>query len=347
MWSDQHEIVQADDTTLDLAPQATLGAVRVRDQDSPLALMVSAAAGLTRSPKALIASAKQIGELMGSDAFYRFPTGGAQVEGVSINLAQALAQAWGAIAYQVRILSVEVLSSGGRKVHLRATVTDLKSLVAAEVDQVVSTSAPPGKFAKNPEQSERWHTMQTQSAASKIVRNAILRVLPSWYVDAAFVAATRVDAQSATGGKSLPDARRDAEQFMATTFSLSRADLEAFVGQPVDLWAAPQLGQIRDLASDLKHARTSVEQVRQNLAGEAAPAKPTGKSALGLASTPEKPDGDDEPPTRPTGTDGPRVAAGDDAEAAAFEAYQQAKVHELRVERDEPVMARAAGGRAR
>ncbi len=76
------------------------------------------------------------------------------------------------------------------------------------------------------------------------------------------------------------------------------------------------------------------------------------------ATTQREPGDDDDdpaPPTRPTGTDGPRVAAGDDAEAAAFEAYQQAqasaapqaKVHELRVERDEPVMARAAGGRAR
>ena len=215
--------------------------------------------------------------------------------------------------------------------------------MAAEVDQVVSTSAPPGKFAKNPEQAERWHTMQTQSAASKIVRNAILRVLPSWYVDAAFVAATRVDAESATGGKSLPDARRDAAQFMATSFSLSRAELEAFVGQPVDLWAAPQLGQIRDLASDLKHARTSVEQVRLTLAGEAVPTKPTGKSALGLAGAPKKPDGGDDdptPPTRPTGTDGPGAGDGiSDAEAAAFEAYQRTKTG------DAPIAA--AGGRRR
>ena len=77
--------------------------------------------------------------------------------------------------------------------------------------------------------------------------------------------------------------------------------------------------------------------------------------AAQVPATREPGDDDDEPP--PTGTDGPRVAAGDDAEAAAFEAYQQAqaaqstgaqaKVHELRVERDEPVMARAAGGRAR
>lgn len=357
MWDDQHEIVQADNSALDITPQASLGAVRVRDQDSPLALMVGAAAGITRSPKALIGAAKQIGELMGADAFYRFPTGGAQVEGVSINLAQALAQAWGAIAYQVRIMSVEPLASGGRKVHLRATVTDLKSLVAAEVDQVVSTSAPPGKFAKNAEQSERWHTMQTQSAASKIVRNAILRVLPSWYVDAAFVAAVNIDAQNATNGKSLPDARRDAEQHMVSKFGLTRAELEAFVGQPVDLWAAPQLGQIRDLASDLKHARTSVEQVRQTLSGEAAPARPTGKSALGLTTSAKKPDGgDDDPPTRPTGTDGVGAgeASSDDADARAFEAYQQsqangaapqATVREIRVVRDEPVMR--TGGQRR
>lgn len=350
MWNelnDSSDLATVENDAMEVAAAPVTSVARVSDDASPLALMVNAARGIVRSPKVLIEQAKQIGGLLGKDGFYRFPAGGAAVTGVSIDLAEALAQQWGGIAYQVRILNVEQLHTGGRKVHLRATVTDLKTLVAAEVDQVVSTSAPPGKFSKNNDQSERWHAMQTQSAASKIVRNAILRVLPAWYVNAAFEAAVSTDAQSATNGKSLPEARKGAVEHLTKAHGLTVAELEAVTGQPLDMWAAPQLGQLRDLAGDLKSSRISVEQVRASLREEPAAAKPSGKSALGLAAKTAAPvattrDPDDEPPPfGPTGTDGGRGssddARGDGAEASTGAGAQaRATVHELRVERDEP-----------
>lgn len=317
MWDEEtNDLAVIDEPgTLATAPTPALG--RVADDTSPLALMVQAAQRITRDVPSLLAQAKQIGGLLGSGGFYRFPAGDGTVEGASIDLAQALAQAWGGIAYQVRILHVETLSTGGRKVHLRATVTDLKTLVAAEVDQVVSTSAPPGKFARKPDQAERWHTMQTQSAASKIVRNAILRVLPAWYVDAALTAARDADARSATAGKSLPEARATALAYLKTQ-GLTQAELEAYTTQPIDLWAAPQLAQLRDLSADLKAARVSVEQVRASLKEEPAPKATTGRAALGIApkATP-KDDGDEPPPDPPTGTDAPRGGSPANTNAAA------------------------------
>jgi len=326
MWDEEtNDLAVIDEPgTLATAPTPALG--RVADDTSPLALMVQAAQRITRDVPSLLAQAKQIGGLLGSGGFYRFPAGDGTVEGASIDLAQALAQVWGGIAYQVRILHVETLSTGGRKVHLRATVTDLKTLVAAEVDQVVSTSAPPGKFARKPDQAERWHTMQTQSAASKIVRNAILRVLPAWYVDAALTAAREVDAKSATRGLSLPEARAKAVEALRH-LGLSAPELEAFTAQPIDLWAAPQLAQLRDLAADLKAARVSVEQVRASLKEEAAPKATTGRAALGIApkATP-KDDGDEPPPIPPTGTDGPRGGASNDTTTATGTGKEAAPV---------------------
>lgn len=253
-----------------------------RGADSHIALLIAQAKGIDRSQKRLIERARQVGGLLAKDGFYRFPAGDKSIEGPSIDLAEALAQEWGAIAYEVEILSTENLSSGGRKVHFRARVTDFKTLVMASVENSVTTSAPPGKFANKDEQRERWHSMQVGSAASKIARNAMLRVLPNWYVQPAFRAAMDADAKSAVDGKSLPEARATASKYLAG-FGLSPKELEEVTGQPFEMWAAPQLATLRDLAEELRTSRVSVEQVRASLVEAAAPTDATqGKGSLGL-----------------------------------------------------------------
>jgi hypothetical protein len=248
--------------------------------------LVAAAQGLARDQKLMITRAKQIGGLLGSSGFYRFPAGGSTVEGPSIDMAQALAQEWGAIIYQVRIVHTESLASGGQRVHLRASVADMKSLVCAEVDQVVSTAPPPGKFAEKVDQRERWHGMQIQSAASKIVRNAILRVLPAWYVDPAFDAATAVDGKRALGGKTLPEARKGAAEALSK-FGATAEELEVFLGQPIDMWAVPQISALRQLYAALDSGAQSVEAWRAGLAAKGESTGAPRKSALGLSAPSE------------------------------------------------------------
>jgi len=256
------------------------------DMGAAYTSLIQMAQSIKRDPGQMIRTAAQVGGLLGQSGFYRFPVGkGQEVEGASIGLAQALAQAWRGIVYQVHILQSEPLGSGGRRIHLRARVLDLQAVVVVEMDQVVSTSAPPGKFANNAEQSERWHTMQTQSAASKVMRNAILRVLPDWYVDAGFEAAKEAAAKAATGGKPLPAARMEALGALAG-YGATKEDLELAIGMPVDLWAAPQLQLCRDLYVAFKAGSLSIEAWKKSLQSEAAPARPTGKSALGIAAPP-------------------------------------------------------------
>lgn len=266
-----------------LAESASRGLVPMPADGGPLSMMVSASRDLVREPRQLLAHAKQVGSLLGKTGYYRFPMAGKPVQGVSIGLAQALAQVYGGISFQVRIVKSEPLHTGGKRLHLRATVVDMKQLVAGEIDAVVATIAPPGKFAQDFEQSERWHAMQSQSAASKVVRNAILDVLPKWFVDAGFNAAMDADDRRITGGKSLPEARADAIAALGT-LGVTQPEVEAHVEQPIDLWAAPQLSVLRDLYSAIKKGRMSIEQFRASLEASKVPppAATTGKSALGL-----------------------------------------------------------------
>lgn len=288
MWDENGEVIEHGAAPIELAsePTATMGLARTPDDGSTLGLMVRHAQQLQRDPSKLIARAKQIGGLLGASGFYRFPAGGSTVQGPSIDMAQALAQEWGAIVYQVRIVHSETMASGGQRVHLRASVADMRSLVCAEVDQVVVTAPAPGKFAQKIDQRERWNGMQVQSAASKIVRNAILRVLPAWYVDPGFDAAVEVGDQKALNGKSLPEARKGASEALAQ-MGATLVELETYLGQPIDMWAVPQIAALKDLYRDLRGNTVSIEQWRAALVErvEQSGGAPR-RSALGLPASP-------------------------------------------------------------
>jgi hypothetical protein len=278
-------------------------------------MMIGYARELAREPAKMIARATHIGALLGKKGFYRFPMGGKPVEGASIKLAQALVQEWGGVAYQVRVLHVEHIAGGGRRIHLRASVIDLKTLVAAEIDQVATTLAPPGKFALDVEQAERWHSMQTQSAASKVVRNAILRVLPSWLVDAGLRAAIDADAKAALVGKPLPEARAEAVEVFDSSFGITKAELEQYFGLVVELWAVPQISDLMSLSHDFGDGRTTVAAWRSALAATTEKAS-GGKNAIGIKTS---------PPATAAAAAKPGTAKSNDAhDAKALEAAKEA-----------------------
>lgn len=272
--------------------------------DGLMSIIVQAAQGLDRHEDALIARAKQIGSLLGKRGFYRWTqkdkrTGKTEViEGESVHLAQALAQEWGGIIYQTRVVHAEQLASGGRRLQLRSSVADLKKFVLKELDAYVTTSAPPGKFGRNHEQAERWHAQQLQSAGSKVERNAILDVLPKWYTGAAFEAAKATDAGQALGihpkghpregqPRTLAEARQGSLEFLIS-LGCHQVELEQYVDYAYDLWAAPQISMLRELAKLLHRGTISIEQWRASLqeANEenSVDEKPR-KSALGLPAS--------------------------------------------------------------
>jgi hypothetical protein len=244
---------------------------------SDLAPLVDMARQIDRDETHMLARAKWLGGLMGGRAYYDFPTGGQRIIGASINLAEALAGEWGALVHEMKIVSAEPLRSGGQRVHLRARVIDLKRITIAVAESVLTTAPPPGKFAHKLDQAERWHSMQIQSAGSKVKRNAILDVLPAWFVDAAMHAAQSSDDNGVLmkqGRKrSVAEAAADTIGAFTEHHGFSAADLEAFLGRPVDLWTVAELRGLRTLWSDLKDGRQTRATVLSSAkAQDAAPA---------------------------------------------------------------------------
>lgn len=234
-----------------------------------------------RDEKAMLGAARRIGELLGKSAFYSFPAGGGRIEGPSIDLAYALAQAWGRC-----VTRCMVTESAGNRVTLRGQFVDLLTVAIIERDYTATLAPPPGKFANKPDQADRWRVMQEQAAISKAVRGAILGGLPAWYVDAAMRAAFAAAEGKALGGKTLDAAVRDSLGHFEKA-GLGKADLEAWIGRPVDLWTSYDIGQLRELAADLKAGRTNVALVKSANGG--AEAATGGKEGLGIKKGATKP----------------------------------------------------------
>lgn len=192
----------------------------------------------TRAPPrdvpALIAAAEAIGTRMGADGFYSFPVstkdGPKTVEGPSIDLVEALREPWGHTAVMCRIAAIS-----GNKVLLEAEVFDGKSGNLTERPNMFTLSSPPGKFANNAEQANRWLAMQFQSAVSKSVRGALEHALPAWYVNAAFVAAKRADEKKWTTGPALEDAiKRSVDAFAERGITIE--ELAEYLGVERQHW---------------------------------------------------------------------------------------------------------------
>lgn len=254
--------------------------VTAQRNESYAEFLTTAVSQKDRNVTKKLEQARHVGALLARSAFYSFPAGGGSIEGPSIDLAYALAQVWGYNVTRVAIVATE-----GNRCRLRGIYVDLQNVSIFERDYEAHLSPAPGKFANKPDQADRWRVMQMQAASSKAVRGAILAGLPAWLVDAAMDAARDAAANRATGGLPLPEARRNAVEHFKS-LGLTVPEIEDFVGQPVDLWTANHLGDLRELAAGLKSGRVAVEQIKAGFVAsqtqEAAPKATTGREDLGL-----------------------------------------------------------------
>jgi len=228
-FENPQQLIQANQITQTLTPSG-------RYADA-----VSMTQGMTRDMKHLAHQAKVVGELLSTDAYYSWKQGGTQIEGATVALANALRTEYRALA-----TSCDIVKDEGTKVHLRARAIDLVNGVYEERDFVMSRRPAPGKFAKKPEERDRWDTLQMQVAQSKAIRNCILRILPAWMVNTAIRAAKEAASSNALKGKPL-DEVRDQVIKAFTDSGWSKDQLINHVSQPVESWCLDEIVKLREL----------------------------------------------------------------------------------------------------
>lgn len=232
------------------APKGVLGEMLAYSRDAP-----------PRDMNHIMRAARRMGELLADEAYYRFPVGGQTVEGPTIQLMEALQGVYGHLTVRISIDKTEMMERGER-VHFTVEVADLLGPNLRQNPDSHVLAPPPGKFANNLEQAERWRSMQLRSVISKAVRGCLEDVIPRPVVKAAMTAAKNVEAALAYASK---DGRVTREQAVEGALAwgkskgLSQDDLEWKTGAEVALWTASDILLLRRIAERVRDGQTTVE----------------------------------------------------------------------------------------
>lgn len=233
--------------------------------------------GACRAPMSrVVEEARRVGKSLASDAYYRFPMGGGTIEGPSIRLMEQLKSAWGYVWTETVVTDIR-----DGHAYIRAMAVDLITCNPHTEGVVYALSEAKKGFAKNEEQRARWESMQTRSAASKALRGALLRIIPTVVVREAMRAAT--EAKEPPRGHSLSEVL----DVLVATFAKSKAgvtlaELEHVVSVPRARWTVAEWRVLDDLLRALMEGHTTVDEVWPSRKGPTAPvARPAIESRQG------------------------------------------------------------------
>lgn len=193
-------------------------------------------------------------------AAYRFPRGGQQVTGPSIDLARELARCWGNIRYGLRIVS-----SDEEQVHIKGYAYDLEMNNFTEAED---------KFAKLVQRKNRqtgkteWVEPDERDLRELVnrrgaicVRNAILQLMPPDVVDDAMNRATDTLRKAAAGEIKQDPAqamRRMASAF--AEFGVTSEMLEKKLGHPLAAMSPDEFTSLRQIYTSMRDGQSKREE---------------------------------------------------------------------------------------
>lgn len=238
-----------------------------------------------------------------SRAYFRFRRGGENVTGPSIHLARELARSWGNIDYGIKELRRD--DDKGES-EMLAHAWDMQTNARASTTFIVPHIRDTREGARKLTETRDIYENNANAGARRL-REMILAVLPSWYVEEA---KANCDA-TLEGGGGKPIAQRVADAIrLFEEIGVSASQLEAKLGSSSNAWTGHDVGQLGVIYSSIKRGETSIGD-EFTAAGGAAE---TGVSAAEITGTGRKkrttrraPATDPEPDEQPEGEASPPV----------------------------------------
>lgn len=240
-----------------ISTSSTVGQATAIEQSRAVAEVQAAVLVAQHNPRSVPAAVERMREAcaqpaLAAKAFFRYRRGTSQVSGVSIHLARELARVWGNMQYGLHELRRD---DDAAESEMQAFAWDLESNT-----RNASTFVNP--HARDT--SERGRVTLTDlrdiyennaNQGARRVREAILAVLPSWFVEEAKSLCLKTIEHG--GGKPLAQRVADAVQWFEEA-GVRSTQLEDKLGRPRARWEAVDVAQLDVIARSLRVGETTI-----------------------------------------------------------------------------------------
>jgi hypothetical protein len=181
---------------------------------------------------------------------YSVPRGGKAITGPSVHLAKILAQVWGNLRIEAKVVAIDQT-----QVTSEAVCFDLENNLAIKTQVKRSITGKSGRF------NEDMITVTGNAANSIALRNAILSVIPRSVVDKVYNTAKATITGDVSDKTKLIAKRKQVFDGLKDTYSLTEKEILSAVGKAaIDHVTADDLVVLIGIGTAIRDGDTSVEQ---------------------------------------------------------------------------------------
>ena len=192
-----------------------------------------------------------------STCTYSVPRGGKAITGPSVHLAKILAQNWGNMRVEAKVISIE-----GRQLTSQAIAFDLENNLAIKVEVKRSIMGKTGRF------NDDMITVTGNAANSIALRNAVLSVIPKAVVDKVYNEAKKTITGDVSDKTKLIARRKQVFDGFKDTYEVSESEVLSSIGKAaLDHVTGDDLVVLIGIAQAIKDGETSVDTAFRNKKG--------------------------------------------------------------------------------
>jgi hypothetical protein len=194
-----------------------------------------------------------------STCTYSVPRGGKSITGPSVHLAKILAQNWGNMRVEAKVISIE-----GRQLTSQAIAFDLENNLAIKVEVKRSIMSKNGRF------NDDMITVTGNAANSIALRNAVLSVIPKAVVDKVYNEAKKTITGDVSDKTKMIARRKQVLDGFKDTYEVTEAECLGAIGKAaIDHITADDLVVLIGIAQAIKDGETTVEMAFRSKKGTA------------------------------------------------------------------------------
>lgn len=185
-----------------------------------------------------------------SSCTYAVPRGGKQITGASVHLAKILAQFWGNLRVEAKVVNIDA-----RHVTSQAVAYDLENNLAIKVEVKRSIIGKYGRF------NDDMITVTGNAGNSIAMRNAILNVIPRAIVDKVYKSALSTITGDISDKSKLIAKRKQVLDGFKDSYNVTEAEVLKAIGKAtVDHITAEDLVTLIGIGQAIKDGDTTIEE---------------------------------------------------------------------------------------